>query len=173
MVNYLGSLLENITKVYIVSVPEGFPNHSFMEILKEGAIYRGFDTEVFYCPMGPEEKIDHIIVPQLGLAFVTANEYHDIEPWELFEEDGTDRIAEKEITLIDINDYMKQHILEENYLLMSALKEEFEILLGRTVKALESAKDAHLKVESMYIPNMNFTRISALTEELYNELVEI
>ena len=56
---------------------------------------------------------------------------------------------------------------------MSALKEEFEILLGRTVKALESAKDAHLKVESMYIPNMNFTRISALTEELYNELVEI
>ena len=109
----------------------------------------------------------------MGLAFVTANEYHDIEPWELFEEDGTDRIAEKEITLIDINDYMKQHILEENYLLMSALKEHSEILLGRTVKALESAKDAHLKVESMYIPNMNFTRISALTEELYNELVEI
>lgn len=173
LVNYLGTLLENIRKVYIVSVPEGFSNHSFMEILKEGAVYRGFDTEVFYCPMGPDEKIDHIIIPQLGLAFVTVNEYHDIEPWELFEEDDTHNFDEKEITLIDINDYMKQRILEENEVLMTALKEEFEILLGRTIKALGCAKDAHMKVEEMYIPNMNFTRISALAEQVYQELAAI
>ena len=181
LVNYLASMLRSIRKVYIVSVPEGFPNHSFMEILKEGAVYRGFDTEVFYCPMGPDEKIDHLIIPQLSLAFVTANEYHDIEPWELFDEDDwsdlqadmhTD-ITEKEITLIDINDYMKQHVLEENQLLTSALREEYDILLGRTIKALGQARDAHMKVENMYIPNMNFTGISALARELYEELAGI
>ncbi len=173
LVNYLRSLLDNIQKVYLVSVPEGFSNQSFMEVLKEGAVYRGFDTEVFYCPMGPDEKIDHIIVPQLSLAFITVNEYHDLEPWELFDEEEDSEEREKELTLIDISDYMKQHILEENTLLMAELKEEYEILLGRAIKALECARKAHMKVESMYIPNMNFTRISALSDEVFEELSKI
>lgn len=173
LVNYLWSLLDNIQKVYLVSVPEGFSNQSFMEVLKEGAVYRGFDTEVFYCPMGPDEKIDHIIVPQLSLAFITVNEYHDLEPWELFDEEEDSEEREKELTLIDISDYMKQHVLEENTLLMAELKEEYEILLGRAIKALECARKAHMKVESMYIPNMNFTRISALSDEVFEELSKI
>lgn len=187
LVNYLGTLLESMEKVYIVSVPEGYPNSTFMEILKEGAIYRGFDIETFYCSMGPEEKIEHLIVPQLSLAFVTVNIYHDIEPWELFPEENDDdsderkgsaagsrsndsKTESKEITLIDINDYMCTHAIEENGPLIDALKEEYEILLGRTIKALGNARDAHMKVESLYIPNMNFTRISALAEEVYEEL---
>ena len=173
LVNYLRSLLDNIQKVYLVSVPEGFSNQSFMEVLKEGAVYRGFDTEVFYCPMGPDEKIDHIIVPQLSLAFITVNEYHDLEPWELFDEEEDSEEREKELTLIVISDYMKQHVLEENTLLMAELKEEYEILLGRAIKALECARKAHMKVESMYIPNMNFTRISALSDEVFEELSKI
>ena len=173
LVNYLRSLLDNIQKVYLVSVPEGFSNQSFMEVLKEGAVYRGFDTEVFYCPLGPDEKIDHIIVPQLSLAFITVNEYHDLEPWELFDEEEDSEEREKELTLIDISDYMKQHVLEENTLLMAELKEEYEILLGRAIKALECARKAHMKVESMYIPNMNFTRISALSDEVFEELSKI
>ena len=173
LVNYLRSLLDNIQKVYLVSVPEGFSNQSFMEVLKEGAVYRGFDTEVFYCPMGPDEKIDHIIVPQLSLAFITVNEYHDLEPWELFDEEEDSEEREKELTLIDISDYMKQHVLEENTLPMAELKEEYEILLGRAIKALECARKAHMKVESMYIPNMNFTRISALSDEVFEELSKI
>ena len=127
--------------------------------------------------MGPDEKIDHLIIPQLSLAFVTVNEYHDIEPWEIFDEEewrGNEPAGlEKEITLIDINDYMKQHVLEENQLLTSALREEYDILLGRTIKALGQARDAHMKVENMYIPNMNFTGISALARELYEELAGI
>ena len=177
LVNYLVSMLQNIKRVYIVSVPEGFQNHSFMEILKEGAVYRGFDTEIFYCPMGPDEKIDHLIIPQLNLAFITVNEYHDVEPWELFDEEEWDdtekEYYERGIILIDINDYMKQHVLEENRLLTSALREEYDILLGRTIKALGNARDAHMRVENFYIPNMNFTEVSALANEVYEELLRI
>ena len=174
IVNYLRSLLNNIEKVYLISVPEGFSNHSFMEIIKEGAVYRGYDTEIFYCPMGPEEKIEHLVIPQLKIAFITVNEYHDLEPWELFdEEEDVNYEREKELTLIDVSDYMRQHIIEENALLMAELKEEYEILLGRTIKALEWARNAHQRVENMYIPNMNFTRISAFSEELFEELSKI
>ena len=65
---------------------------------------------------------------------------------------------------------MKQHVLEENALLTAALREEYDILMGRTIRSLEHARDAHMKVESLYIPNMNFTEISSLTNEIYEEL---
>ena len=42
--------------------------------------------------------------------------------------------------------------------------------MGRTIRSLEHARDAHMKVESLYIPNMNFTEISSLTNEIYEEL---
>ena len=127
--------------------------------------------------MGPDEKIDHLIIPQLNLAFITVNEYHDVEPWELFDEEEWDdtekEYYERGIILIDINDYMKQHVLEENRLLTSALREEYDILLGRTIKALGNARDAHMRVENFYIPNMNFTEVSALANEVYEELLRI
>ena len=164
--NYISTLLENISKVYVVSVPEGYMNSSFMEILREGAVYRGFETEAFYCPVGPDEKIDHLIVPQLSLAFITVNRYHDIEPWEIIRDDD----SRQEITLIDVSDYMNVMDLQADSELIESLKDEFDILLGKAIKSLANAKEAHLKVESMYIPNMNFTQVNALADNLFEEL---
>lgn len=166
MTHYIDTLLENIEKVYIVSSPAGFQNSSFMEIIREGAVYRGFDTEVFYCPMGPDEKIDHMIIPQLSIAFITVNDYHDMEPWEVIRDDD----SRQELTLIDMSDYMDAVTLEANSELIETLKEEYDILLGKAIRALSCAKDTHMKVESMYVPNMNFTQVSALAEELFEEL---
>ena len=169
LTNYIETLLENISKVYIISVPAGFQNSSFMEILREGAVYRGFDVETYYCPVEPDEKIDHLIVPELGLAFVTVNDYHDIEPWEVIRDDD----SHQEITLMDISDYMDTVILEKNQELIKSLRSEFDILLGKAVKMLEMARDTHLKVEEMYIPHMNFTEVSALADEIFDELRKI
>lgn len=166
--NYIGSLVANISKVYIVSTPEGYQNSSFMEILKEGAVYRGFETEVYYCPMGPDEKIEHIVIPQLDLAFITVNRYHDIEPWELIKDDD----SIQEITLMDVKDYMDVLTLDTNAELIESLLEEFDILLGKAIKALSKAKYAHQLVEEMYIPNMNFTEVSALADRIFEELKE-
>ena len=165
-VHYLNSLLENMNKVYMINVPVGHSNRSFMDILAEGAIYRGLDIETYYCAMCPEEKIEHIVIPQLKLAFVTVNEYHDLEPWEISGEDGEDQ----DIILIDMNDFMDSMIIEKNRELAEALRTEFDILLNKTVKCLGKAKNTHLMVEDMYIPNMNFTQIGNLAETVLEEL---
>lgn len=57
VVNYITSLLGDMKRVYMIDSPVGYSNSSFMEIVTEGAIYRGLDVEVYYCPMCPEEKI--------------------------------------------------------------------------------------------------------------------
>ena len=116
--------------------------------------------------MSPEEKIEHIIIPELKTAFISVNRYHDVEPWEIVNVDG----KEQQIAFIDMNDYMDSMVLQNNEELIETLNDEYDILLNNTVKYLSKAKEAHLMVESMYIPNMNFTQIGALIEELETEL---
>lgn len=179
IVSYTESLLRNMKKVYIINSPLGYANGSLMSIIKEGAIYRGFDVETFYCSMSPDEKIDHLIVPELGIAFTTVNEYHDIEPWEIFIEDeeygdegGEKCLAVPEIYLIDIGDYMDTVHLEKHAELAESLRDEFDILMNRAIKALDRAKHTHMLVENYYIPNMNFMQVGRAAENIIEELME-
>lgn len=175
VISYPETLFRNMKKVYIINAPVGYANSSLMTIIKEGAIYRGFDVESFYCSVCPEEKIDHLIIPELKIAFTTVNEYHDIEPWEIFTEEessGETVFLLPEIYLIDMGDYMDAVSIEKNAPLIESLGEEFDILLEKAIKCLENAKTRHLMVEDMYIPNMNFTEVGKTAENIIRELME-
>ena len=169
VVNYITSLLGDMKRVYMIDSPVGYSNSSFMEIVTEGAIYRGLDVEVYYCPMCPEEKIEHIVIPELKTAFVTTNRYHDIQPWEIPAPDESGQ----EIILIDMEDYMNILNIGKNSELIQSLNEEYDILLNKSVKHLSLARDTHLMVEKMYIPNMNFTQLSDMRDKLQAELAAI
>ncbi len=166
VVNYINSLLGNMENIYMINVPIGYSNNSFMEIISEGAIYRGFNIETYYCAMSPDEKIEHIIIPELKTAFITVNKYHDVEPWEILNLED----ANQEITLIDMSDYMDVVELEANTDLILSLNEEYDILMEKTIKYLAKAKDTHHIVENLYIPNMNFTGIGKLLEETTRDI---
>ncbi|MBR4862626.1 MAG: hypothetical protein IKU09_10555 [Firmicutes bacterium] len=176
-VHYLDSLLTGIPgrdseeerkwkRIYIISAPAGYSTASFMEILSEGAIYRGLDIEAYYCAMSPDEKIEHLLIPAAGTAFITVNKYHDLEPWEICREG-------QELVLMDAEDYMDSVKLEENRSLISAMQEEYDSLLGRAVRCLEKAKSIHAAVEAMYIPNMDFAEVEKLREQVCTELNEL
>ena len=169
VVNYITSLLGDMKRVYMIDSPVGYSNSSFMEIVTEGAIYRGLDVEVYYCPMCPEEKIEHIVIPELKTAFVTMNRYHDIQPWEIPAPDESGQ----EIILIDMEDYMNILNIGKNSELIQSLNEEYDILLNKSVKHLSLARDTHLMVEKMYIPNMNFTQLSDMRDKLQAELAAL
>ena len=166
VVHYIPTLLEEMNTVYMINVPVGFTNNSIMEIISEGAIYRGLDVECYYCPMCPEQKIEHIIIPKLKIAFVTMNDYHDIEPWEISDLWENDR----QIILIDMNDYMDNYIVAKNEELIKSLYEGYDALLNKTFINLSRAKNIHLKVENMYIPNMNFTEVEKVLKNIIDEL---
>lgn len=169
IINYIESMAQNVEKVYVISVPEGYGNTSFMELIKEGAIYRGFETESYYCPMNPQSKTEHLIIPQLSLAFITVNSYHDIEPWEIIRDDD----SHQEITLIDVRDYMNPLVLEENSDLIAKLLDEYGELIDKGVEMLGKAKEKHLRVENLYIPNMNFSEVDTVAEKLISEIENI
>ena len=173
-VHYLESLLSGIPagpggeskgwkRIYLISTPVGYSAGSFLDIISEGAIYRGLDIEAFYCAMSPDEKMEHLLIPSIGAAFITANAYHDLEPWEICPEGP-------EIVLLDAEDYMDPVKLEENRSLILSLQTEYDILLQRAVKCLAKAKEIHAAVEEMYVPNMNFGEIEKLRQKTCEQL---
>lgn len=166
-ISHVKSLLQNMKKIYLINVPEGYNNGSFMNILADGAVYRGFDIEAFYCPMDPEYKIEHLLVPDLQLAFVTTNKWHDLEPWEITGEDEQLR----DITMIDINDYQSIYFTEKHAGISGKLSRQYESLLREGMDCLARAKENHDIVEKMYIRNMDFEKIDRLAEETVEEIL--
>ncbi len=165
-VSYIKSLLQNIHNVYLINSPEGYKNSSFMNLMLDGALYRGFNVEVFYCPMSPETKIEHILIPELSTAFVTTNRWHDIEPWEI-----PSSLDSCEISMIDLNDYMPFYYLEKNKDEVEKLSSLYSHLLKESIVKLGEAKKKHDALEKIYIQHIDFDKVDKLTEQVINEII--
>ena len=165
--NGIKDILNGIRKIYLINVPEGYRNQSFLQMILEGAKYRGMDVWCYYCPMGPEDKIEHIVIPQLSLAFVTTNCWHDVEPWELADTEG----EEKEITYLDICDYQSYYFTESNKELLLKLSSHYEDMLHGAVYAFSKAKENHDAVEGFYTGTMDFEAVNQKAVEILNEIL--
>ncbi len=157
------SIISDLKKVYLISVPFGMSAERILNIVSEGAVYRGFAVEEYYCPLKPETKIEHLIIPELSIGFVTANEYHDIEPWQINAmSDGT----YADIVMIDMNDLVNAVQIGGHEALLNDCRKYTHDLMNKSVECIKNAKHEHDILESYYIPNMDFKKIDALRDEI-------
>ncbi len=47
--------------------------------LRRAALERGYQVISCWCPLAPEEKLEHLFLPQVGLAFLTGNRWHSFD----------------------------------------------------------------------------------------------
>lgn len=160
MQNHLQSLLDGCEKIYMFAGRPGLSCRRLLNIIAEGAVYRGMNTEAFYCPMKPAEKIEHLLIPELKTAFVSLNVFHDMDPWERTEK----------VILIDLNDLVNRRRLEESQALIEQAELQLALLLESAVGCIKSAKKEHDHLESYYIPNMDFKKIDELRDEIIGKI---
>lgn len=159
-VNYLDSLLSGYKKVYLMKAPVGIGAEKLMELFAESALYRGYNVEEYYCPLHPTKKLEHLLIPDLGVAFVTSNAFHVIDESKL------------EGTIVTI---FLENMIHENYdETQKQIKEDSALGLEENIKkaiqCLKQAKAKHDKLEQNYIPNMDFSKIEALRQEVLEEV---
>ena len=164
--NHIKSIIQGYKKVYIINSPIGVSATSLLGIFADSAMYRGFDVEEYFCPMKPQDKIEHLLVPELGIAFVSVNKYHDLEPWELFEDESQETTDNIEIVHIDMNDMIDNKVLENVSEHINENIKDMDNLINRGITYLKLAKSNHDKLESFYIPNMDFKKVEALLYEI-------
>jgi len=150
--NYLDTIL-TVEKVYEIRGALGTGEDKILEKIKDAAIERGCYVEAYYCALNPY-KLDHLVIPDMDLAFTTTNSYHSS--------------TVRKFAVIDMLSYMDDQTLMHYKDDLDQNLTDFEHLLTTALKTIKRAKVLHDELETYYVPNINFDGI----DKLYNKVLE-
>lgn len=142
-------------RVYELSDSCGL-GHTMLNHLAAGAMAAGYDVIACPSPMYPD-RLEHLLVPALGLAFVTGTAAH---PWPKrpYRRIRVDAMADAET----LGRYKAR--LRFSKKVQSALVEE-------AVESLAQAKAMHDELEALYNPHVDFQRVYATADAIITELL--
>ena len=75
---YQGTVQALADKCILFRDDYGAVSRLLLELIRAEALARGYHIITCPCAMHPEDKIDHIIIPSLRLAFLTDNRWHPV-----------------------------------------------------------------------------------------------
>lgn len=156
IVTYIENLIEGFERVYVLKGGPGTGKTSILQYIYEEAVRRGFYVEVFHTPLTPD-RIEHVLIPNLGVAIVTSNVINNID------------FSGK---TYDMNTLLNQNTLEKNKTETQDVKETFYMLLNKGLACIKGAKSLHDALETGYIPNMNFDRVNQVSDEIIQRLLK-
>lgn len=154
----LDSLVRSMEKVIVLNVPVGFRTERMLKSESERLTGAGFDVEEYYCPMDPQHKLEHILVPSIGLAVVSCNSYH-----------GIYLLAKnKKTTTIEV---LVDHSVNQGLAaVLEDLQQESRKNIDKALTHLKMAKEYHDLLEEYYVPNMDFEEIERKRNEIIDQI---
>ncbi len=155
-------LEESLTRfaqtIFAVEDEYGAVSSVILSFVRQYALQAGYNVITCPCAMSPHRKTDHIIVPELGLAFCTTNWFMPITV------DTSRRIHARRF-------WDALHLAEYKNRLRFNRRAAEELLDGAYAN-LKEAKSVHDSLENHYIQAMDFqgvsTRLTKLEEILLN-----
>lgn len=145
-------------KIFAIKDEYGFCSSTLLEILRENALNRGYDVISCHCPIHPEEKLEHLFIPELGMGFFTENAYHSL-PMQATRKIHTRRFIDN------------VRLSESSCRLRFNTKARRD-LIQEAVCRLELAKSIHDKLEDYYGRAMNFSNIEALAMRVVDDALK-
>lgn len=137
------------SKLYVVDDPWGHAAPELMKELRTLALAAGQEVITCVCPMAPFSKIDHLLLPGLGLGFVTRNKFHpiDLPAYRV--------IHARRFTDADAIAARKMRI---KFLLRAS-----ENMLEQAGERIGEAKALHDELEAIYKDAMDFRKAGEIT----------
>ncbi len=139
--NYLKDVLAD-RFVVMIQADTGDATSHILQGLVNACRSRRIDMEIYPCPMNPEEP-EHLVFPSANLALTVANGYHAHH--------NPDEVIYFSDFCCREYDNATERIHYRNLLL--AAVDEFS-----------KAKKLHDRLEELYIPNVDFSRMESLTD---------
>ncbi|MBE6032830.1 MAG: hypothetical protein E7224_06515, partial [Clostridiales bacterium] len=132
-ISHIESLLGDCKKIYVFEGNAGTAAAKIMDRFLESARFRGFDGEVWHCPMDPEGLPEHIIIPKLKLAMVSCSKMHPLKEDLL---PCPPRIVRLERIMDPAPGDIRKDIAEDS-------RRKMEDLLKAAIRCLAAAKEEH------------------------------
>lgn len=125
-----------------------------LEEIVDESIKKGLFVEVYHEPM-VETIIETIIIPKLQLALTSSKKYEN-----------------SNMKVFDIDAFMHKDVLLENEDILKVDIKLINELLAEGLANMSDAKKEHDILEACYIPNMNFTAIDNLKEDILHKIMK-
>lgn len=158
IVHHLESLVEGANKVYSIKNLWGVGVHEMLEKVTAEAVCHGLNVELYYYPLAPETRIEHVLIPKLKLAFVSENNYFELKEHQ---------------TILDMTQYtdLTQIAPQESVLEFDA--NTFHMVLDEAVSILAQTKKLHDELEGYYVPHMDFERVEQKEAEVCRQILAL
>ena len=158
IVTYTDTVRNYYPAQVIVSDPYGCVGNVFMQTVREYALAAGYSIITVKSAFLPDKITDHILIPDIGLAFITESPY--------FRFGGEQR----RIHARRFTDAKKLREVKQRLLFRRRVTKE---LLSAACETLALAKASHDELEKYYISAMDFDRIppfaASLAEKIFSE----
>ena len=145
--------------LYVIEDEFGSAAGTLLCYLRERALAAGQEVITCYCPMAPTTRLDHLLLPGLGVGFVSSNRWHSVTlpPYRRIH---TTRFMDS------ANISGRQQRLNFNR------KAERE-LLDEAVLKLQEAKKTHDVLEGLYQQGMDYGKVNEITERIIGEILSL
>ena len=157
-VNYLESSVWPTKSCYILTGQPGTGKSCLLQKIINTAIIKGLDVEVFYCPLAPE-KPEHIVIPSLNCAVTTSAEPHVY------------RNVTNPQMLVNMDLCLDEKTLNKDIGTIAYDRDMYRELFAKSVACINTAKQIHDRLETYYIPNMDFQAIQNLWQKTYERVL--
>ncbi len=128
-----------------------------LSVVRDIALSYGYEIITVRNNFLPREKIEHILIPEISLAFCTKNCYNNVEA------DGVRQIHAQR--------FMNRAVIKENRGKLVLSRKLINGLINGTVATLYEAKEMHDRLESYYIKAMDFESLNGLYSEFVSEIL--
>ncbi len=150
VIAYSGTIDKFYKNVIVIDDKYGGASNEIMTTVRRVALSRGYEMITLKNPFLPSKIIDHILIPELSLAFVREYEYMH------FGEEHR-RIHARRFTDVNLMRSVRGRMLFNR-------RTARELLLG-AIQTLVEAKAVHDRLEKYYIDAMDFTALTKFAEQ--------
>ena len=157
IVSYSGTVTAEAEKTVIIDDEYGSAANIIIGFVREYALKNGYEIITLKNPFLPSLITDHVIIPELGVAFATENAYMH------FSADVRRIHARRFVSS------QKLHLSRER---LKFNKKAAHELLCSAAETLSGAKSVHDELEGYYIKAMDFDRLTAFAESFTKEILK-
>lgn len=157
IINYLETIVGPCEKRFVIEGRPGTGKSTLLKKVANAAVERGFAVEMYHCALNPE-KVEHVVIPELSVAFTKSIEPHLYSP-----QNGDEKI--------DMDICLDADILEKYEQVVEEDEKMFTDIFNRGISFISKAKKVHDLMETFYIPNMDFDAVSKLWERTLDRII--
>ncbi len=154
---YDSTVINNYNDIYILEDEYGAVSSFILNRIRNILLENRCNFITCYCVLSPKEKIEHILIPEIKTAFVTSNSFHRF-------------ILNEKSHIVRTRRFLNLKTMQENKQKLSFNNAVRKEMIEQAINYMKEAKVNHDELEKIYIPNVDFSKMNAVIENLIEKI---